>query len=217
MSAVLVDPRAGDDGEVIRRLSHRYVLSRHGSAEYLHLPRTARRHTLLGRSWLSVTTLCGQSLSEPYLTDDPGGSECGTCLGRELGITEPDIRYAPRTLHTLPKRWCAGGGPRRYLSIDIPGTRDALCLMCGQTVRQWGEGIVRHHHNGTGMACPAHGPHRLTRAYVMRPTRFTWSDDAYMVADGNRPLPYLVCDYFVAGGGCQLKPRRFWLLSGCRP
>lgn len=218
MSALLVDPRASDNGETIRQLPHRYAVSQVG--EYAHRPRTATRHSDSGN--LHVTALCGQHLRNPILTDDPGSAECGTCLGRDLGITEHDVLYRPRTCWTLPKRWCEGSR-WRDLAVDIPGRRDVICLMCGQIVGMHGDGPRRHEHGGTAVACPAHGRAQIGRDYY-RHTQPAWAEsDLDMLGLGPRDdvfdpgtyrdrwvaLPRLVCRAW----RCTLTPRRFWIIS----
>lgn len=196
MSAVLVDPRGNSRGEVIRRLPHQYVMSRHPRARYMHLPRTAKRYEINGRSWLGVSALCGQHVSNPLFSDDPGSAVCGTCLGRDLGITEPDVLFAPRLLHQLPPKWCAG--PRRGLVYDDrPRSRLGICLMCDQVVEMWGNTMRAHEHRGTGLVCPEHGTTWLTQTYRH------WGE----------PTGQVVCNGWGSCEHCQLRPRRFWVVA----
>lgn len=191
MTALLVDPCAGDR---LLTLPHRWVVGS-SSGEYAHLPRSAATHRdrfSPGGRRLTVHALCGVLFHEPILTDDPVGPRCGTCVGRELGLLDDAHAWRPRTIRTLPKRWCRSVG---YVEIDY---RTGICLLCGHRgpVRArygWntsGAQMVRHEHGGRGHFCPEHGQQWL-----------------YAVGDT------LLCNGFVSGGTrCPHPLRPFWLV-----
>lgn len=152
---VLIDRHTtnGDD-EALRSLPHEYAVSARG--EYAHLPRAATRY---GRGHLSVSMMCGMTLNNPILTDEPGGPVCATCHGRQLGLAEHPFAYRPQTWFHLPARWCKSLG---YADI---GDRMARCLSCGWIGGTWYSGgpyggsvsMRRHEHGGRGVLCPDHG------------------------------------------------------------
>lgn len=151
-------------GKRVATLPHRYAVSPQGT--YAHIPRSASLHTIGGREWLSVVTLCGMSLSSPVLTDDPPPPHCASCFGRSVGvhpITGQFYAFRPEGVHAMPPKWCPG--PRRGLTAVSKNGQVGRCQFCGFTGRMmarrgwnaWGADLQRHEHLGCGVACPQHG------------------------------------------------------------
>lgn len=188
-----------DEGGGIRSLPHRWVLSTSRNGEYFHLARSAEYFPgFNGRARrLVVSTWCGPSFSDPILTDQPQGPMCGTCTGRWLGVGDAGFAFRPRSLRSLPKRWCQGS--RQRWAVHIRGTRLSRCLACGQVVRWHGAGLRQHEHNGRGIACPEHGTKWLHMSNPYEPSR-----PQRMICVGH---PRELGSY-----RCQLTPRPFWLI-----
>jgi len=151
-----------DDGAGRSLGPKRYAISARPSARYLHLPRSVYRHP----THQTMVALCGVMIHDPLWTDGPSSAyfpECGTCVGRAIGLTDTDVAYRPRGIRWLPKRWCPG--PRHGLVHDLATYRaSGLCLFCGQKVGWWGASWRQHEHGGTGIACRRHGWRSLTRS-----------------------------------------------------
>lgn len=186
----------------VTTLPTEFAVARQG--EYAHLPRSAHTTT---RGRLRVHTLCGQSLSDPILTDHPDGPICGTCHGRRLGIGGDGYAFRPRGIHSLPKRWCPG--PRMGLWVALPGQRLSAgrCLFCGtfQAIRACGGPwrpdvkLVEHEHHGHGVGCPDHGWKQL---------RWHEPDPAHPTPD---PRPW--CGQGFGDNRCGRWGRPFWMLQ----
>ena len=184
----------GFGGLPLSRLDGRYVVA--GSGWYAHRARSAAMYG----DRLTVSTMCGQVLNRPIVSDEPVGPECATCWGRSTALDPHGrpVAWAPRGHHWLPKRWCAGTANRWYVPVDDTNYSLAVCLACGQTVPlRGGHGwnglptTQRHHHAGSGVCCRVHGRRRL-------------------VQDGDR----IACCAWEAHGPCGRTASRFWLIGG---
>lgn len=193
----------GGCGAVVRELPGRYARGPHPLATYWHLPRSARAYEPNGNArTLTVMALCGQMLHDPVMVDRPAdGPICGTCTGRHMGLhQQPAISYRPQTVRRLPPKWCVGSTWGKFVWAPPSATaaeagipdRHVWCLGCGQVVRAWNGGAVRHEHHGRGVACPVHG------------TWWVYVDQA---------TGWLRCTGHETGGGpCSRLPMPFWLL-----